>query len=169
MKLVQSIVALAIVLMPGAVFGQDGALTVRATVVGSVHLEIQYGGQTASGAGTATYTASLGTLAGMQFAPSGFTLNHNEADTTLTSTLNARALKANLPNSGYALAAHLQHASPDGVTWRLNGVVLSAEGSSSVAAETFGTVASLDLTIAVTDSAATAPLANQIVFTVLPN
>lgn len=169
MKFVRVIVALAFGLLSAAAFGQNGMVTVRAAVVGSTHLEIQGADQTASGSGTATFTATIGTLSGMQAAPSGFTLTRDKDSATLSSVLRTRALKANLPNTGYTLVAQLQRALPDGVTWSLNGVALSANNPSSVAAGTFGTADSLNLQIDVKGSASAALLDDAIVFRVTLN
>ena len=157
--------ALSVLLLAATAFGQN--LTVRATVVGSVRLDVTAAGETTSGAGSVTYTVTIGKLADMQSAPSGFTLVRDAGSATLTSTIDTKVLKANLPNNSYTLTARLQHAAGSGVTWKVNGVELSADAASAVAAGTFGTSDSVELTIDVADAAVSAPLDNAIVFSVV--
>lgn len=169
MSSVRIILAIVFGLISAAAFGQNGMLTVRATVVGSTHLEVQGANQIASGPGTATFTATLGALSDLQAVSSGFTLSRDKDQSTLSSILETRALKANLPNTGYTLTAHLQRPLPAGVTWRLNGVMLSADNPAAVASGVFGLAGSLSLQIVVSDSAAAAPLDNAVLFTVILN
>ena len=115
-------------------------LTVTANVVGSTLLTLDNAGRTFSGAGTATVNAL----------------------STLSSTIHYRALKANLVNTSYTLVAQLQHALPSGVTWKVNGVTLSTSPA-AVTTASFGDSDSLSWEIA-----ATTPLDNAIIFTVVP-
>lgn len=169
MRFVRIILALAFGLISAVAVGQNGMLTVRVNVVGSTHLDVHAADQTASGPGTASFDVSLGALSDLQATPSGFTLSRDKNQSTLNSLLQTRALKANLPNTGYTLTAHLQRPLPAGVIWRLNGVMLSADNPTAVASGVFGLAGSLSLQIVVSDSAAAAPLDNAVLFTVILN
>ena len=151
------------VLALAAVATADNTLAVTATVVGSVLLSVENAGRTISAPGTATLEVTLGSVAE---ASASFERHGKQAK--FASTIQARALKANLPNTDYALTARLLHALPAGVEWRVNGVALSDATAATVTTAAFGANDELRWEIVVDESAVNARLDNAIVFTVVP-
>ena len=146
----------------------SGTLTIRANEVGSVLLTLDSAAQTTSNAETATLTSELGTLSSMQPTPTGYTLVRDTEKATLTSTIKARARKANMDSTTYTLTARLAHALPAGVVWRVNGVTLSETTETVTPAGVFGNTEPVSWEIVVDASAADSPVDNTIVFTVIP-
>jgi hypothetical protein len=143
----------------------DNTLSVTARVVGSVLLSIENAGQAIAAPGTVTLDARLGSVATPEASVS-FVRNGKQAK--FSSTIRARALKANLASSQYALTARLLHALPAGVEWRVNGVAPSDTSAAIVTTAAFGANGDLSWEIVVDESSAAARLDNAIVFTVVP-
>ena len=139
-------------------------LTVSAHVVGSILLNLDTAGHSTSGAGAATVSAT----GSLSTPPEGFSVTRNGNQWKLSSTIDARALKANLPNTSYTLTARLSHAPNTGVSWQVNGVLLSDTTAAIVTdAATFGASASYSWDIVIADSTSSAPIDNTILFTVI--
>lgn len=162
------IAATTALLIPVAAFA-DNTLRITATIVGSVLLTVQHGANTISGAGGTTLAASFNSRSDLQTAPAGFTLTHVDQRSALTSSIQAHAVKANMPATTYSLTARLQRPLPQGVVWRVNGVALSDTSAATVLTSTdFGATSSLSWEIIVDDSATGVNVDNTIVFTVVP-
>ena len=156
LRLISAVVALAVVALA------DNTVSVTATLVGSVLLSVENAGRTISAPGTATLDVTLGPAAGS----ASFVRHGKQAK--FESTIQARALKANMTSTRYALTARLLHALPAGVEWRVNGVALSEATAATVTTAAFGETGDLRWEIVVDESAVDARLDNAIVFTVVP-
>ncbi len=160
--------ALTALFLSSVAYAQNGSVNVTAKIVGSYLLTIQDSATTTSAPGNVTATVTLGSVSSMQSAPAGFTLLRATQQSSISSQIKVSAVKANMPNTNYALTAQLQHALPSGVTWRLNGVALTDQNSTAVSTADFGSAQDLSLQITVDKSASNVTLDNAIIFAVVP-
>ena len=146
--------------IPALAAAQDtasGALTVTATVDGSIALtfENDAAGVALTGAGSSAATMALGTISAYEtISTAGVSRSVTATDYTVSSLFGVKVVKANSTSANYTLAAALGAADATN-TWKINATTLTTSNQNLGTTYSYGSAVAhtMSLTIPVTASA----------------
>jgi hypothetical protein len=119
--------ALLLLPTPASAQGENGSLTVSATIESSISLtfETDAAGVALTGAGTNAATLAFGSVSSYgAISTAGVTRTVAASDFTVSSTFGAKVMKANSASATYTLAVALASADATN-TWRVNSTTLT--------------------------------------------